>query len=54
VFVNVIDPAVMLVPGEDGRFTGGLAVSKEPPSMAVKAFAAGGERRGGSSPTATS
>lgn len=54
VFVNVTDPAVMLVPDEDGRFTGGLAVSKEPPSMAVKAFAAGGERRGGSSPTATS
>jgi hypothetical protein len=54
VIVNVTDPAVMLVPDEGGRFTGGLAVSEEPPSMAVKAFAAGVERRGGSSSTAAS
>ena len=51
--VNVTDPAMMLVAGEDGRYTGGLAVSEEPPSMAVKAFAAGVEQRGGSSSTAT-
>ena len=50
--VNVTDPAMMLVAGEDGRYTGGLAVSEEPPSMAVKAFAAGVEQRGGSSSTA--
>jgi hypothetical protein len=54
VIVNVIDPAVMLVPDEDGRFTGGLAASEKPPSMAVKAFAAGVERRGGLSSTVAS
>lgn len=51
--VNVADPAMVLVPDEDGSYTGGLAVSEEPPSRAVKAFAAGVEQRGGSSSTAT-
>jgi hypothetical protein len=49
VVVSVTDPAVMLVPDQDGRFTGSLAVSQEPPSMAMKAVAAGVERRGASS-----
>ena len=46
--VNVTDPAMTLVADDDGRYTGGLAVSEDPPSMAVKAFAAGVEQRGGS------
>jgi hypothetical protein len=47
--VHITDPAMMPVPGKDGRFTSGLAVSEEPPSRAVKAFAAGVKQRSGSS-----
>ncbi|WP_239405177.1 hypothetical protein [Frankia sp. Cj3] len=49
--VQVIDPALAPVPGNDGRFTSGLAASTSPPVTAVKAFAAGTGQRGGSSST---
>jgi hypothetical protein len=46
--VHVTDPARAPATREDGRYTGGLAVSDEPPARTVKAFAAGVEQRGGS------